>query len=254
MSYDAGDILTNAVPIEVHYKSYDGGIIIKCSVSSPERHYVSSPGEQTKKGRKVAKQTVNIVEDFLIPVAFLFGAKLGEYVRLEYLPNEYKYTEGKANSITDLVSGKRYNVSYPEEFRQTGICHLHPQSGGAFHHSNAGTKEYYSKRLDKKVIQHYFTLKQIKEVEVSKKGVEVEKLVRKPIIEVGELKMEAMYYVAHIYKKGIKSKTIVKSSFSDGWVERAANGLKNTKAELYVWVTKDGISSKFKLNHLKKCL
>lgn len=247
MSYDAGDILTNAVPIEVHYKSYDGGITIKCSVSSPERHYVSSPGEQTKKGRKVAKQTVNIVEDFLIPVAFLFGAKLGEYVRLEYLPNEYRYTEGKANHITELMTNRRYSVSYPDNFRQTGICSLHSQVGGQ-------PKEYYSKRLDKKIIQHYFTLKQIKELEVSKKGVEVEKLVRKPIIEVGELKMEAMYYVAIIYKKGIKSKTIVKPSFSDGWVERAANGLKNTKAELYVWVTKDGISSKFKLNHLKKCL
>jgi hypothetical protein len=248
MSYETGDLLTNAVPIEVQYKAYNGGITIKCSVSSPERHYVSSPGEQqTKKGRKIAKQTINIVEDFPVPVAFLFGAKLGEYVRLEYLLSEYRYEEGKANHITELITNTRYSVSYPENFRQTGICSLHPQTGGQ-------PKEYYSKRLDKKIIQHYFTLKQVKETEVSKRGLETIKLVRKPVIEVGELRMEAMYYVAHIYKKGVKSKTIVKPSFSDGWVERAANGLKNTKAELYVWVTKDGISAKFKLNHLKKCL
>jgi len=240
MSYNAGDILTNAVPIEVDYKNYDGKLAIKCFTKSSERHFVSSPGENKKKGDRVKKETINVVEPFFLPVAFLFGCKLGEYVRLEFLSGEYVHQKG-SNRIVEVSTGKNYDVTYPEDFRKTGICSLR-----GWGKSYPETKEYYSKRLDKKIVQEYFALKKVPEIEKGK-----EKLVFKPILVPGELTMIAQYYVTTVYKKSRKWRSIFRSKLTDGWIERSMNGMEHVKSVISVWVMYEGVSAKFNLNLLK---
>lgn len=222
MSYETGDRLTNAVLIEVDYKTYDGKLAIKCFTKSTERHFVSSPGEGKKKGDRVKKETVNVVKPFYIPIAFLLGCKPGEYVKLHYLVNEY--AEEGPNLVVNLKTGEHCRVDYPSNFNQVGVCKLTGLISDQ-------TTEFYSRRLDKKIAVHYFSLKSP--------------------IKPGNIGMDAVYYVTKIYRKGRLTRTLIKSSFSDGWIERATNNMQHVKAELLVWVVRNGVSARINLNLLK---